>query len=136
MIAVPIDLLTDMIQHAREYSPVEACGLLAGTDGTIQKSYRLTNMDASREHFSLDPKEHFAAVKDARSLGLEILAVYHSHPETPARMSDEDLRLAIAPGFRYVIISLIDPDQPDVRCFYVIDGRTVEEQVQIQELQK
>ncbi|MHB1458187.1 MAG: M67 family metallopeptidase [Armatimonadota bacterium] len=136
MIAIPIDLLNDMIQHAREHSPVEACGLLGGVDNTIQKSYRLSNVDASREHFSLDPKEHFAAVKDARSLGIEILAVYHSHPETPARMSDEDLRLAFAPRFRYVIISLIDPDQPDVRCFSVIDGRPVEEQVKIQELQK
>jgi len=134
VIIIPSDILADMIQHARGRAPIEACGLLAGTGFTIEKSYRLTNIDGSREHFGLDPKEHFAVVKDVRSLGLEILAVYHSHPETPARMSDEDLRLAFAPGFQYVIISLVDPNHPDVRSFKVIDSQPVEEQVQIQEL--
>lgn len=133
MITITSDILADIILHAKEDAPIEACGLLAGNDAAIEKSYRLTNIDGSSEHFSLDPKEHFAVIKDARSLGLDVIAAYHSHPETPARMSDEDLRLAFAPEFRYVIISLVDPDNPAAKCFKVIDGRPVEEQVQIQE---
>ena len=90
-------------------------------------------MDACPEHFSLDPREQFTAVKDMRAEGLEMLAVYHSHPSTPARMSEEDLRLAVMPGLIYVIVSLANPAQPDLRSFKVVDGRPVEEEVQIQE---
>ncbi|MHB0912745.1 MAG: M67 family metallopeptidase [Armatimonadota bacterium] len=130
---IPSGILAEIIDHARIDAPVEACGLLAGTGSDIVKSYRLTNADISPEHFSLVPKEQFAVMKDARDLGLGILAVYHSHPETPARMSDEDLRLAVAPGFGYVIVSLANPLCPQAKCFRVLDGRPVEEDVIIQE---
>lgn len=129
MIIVPRHVLDDMIAHAREEAPVEACGLLAGVGVEVVRGYRLTNMDCSRDHFSLDPKEQFAAVKQARTLGLEILGVYHSHPETPARMSGEDLRFAFTPEFRYVIVSLMNGDPPEIRSFTVWEGNPVEEPV-------
>ena len=63
-----------ILKHARENLPEEACGLIAGTkdgnDKSIQKVYCLTNIDHSNEHFSLDPKEQLAAVKDMRANGL------------------------------------------------------------------
>ena len=133
MINIPLNILSNMIDHARSDAPVEACGLLAGTGLKVGKNYRLTNVDGSSEHFSLDPREQFSAVKDARALGLEILAVYHSHPVSPARMSEEDLRLAIAPGVLYVIVSLADLVQPQVKCFRVSDGLPVEEELVIEE---
>lgn len=126
MIFIPPDILSDMILHAREHAPVEACGLLVGVGDHITKSYRLTNVDASPEHFSLDPKEHFAVIKDIRPQGWDVISVYHSHPATPARMSQEDLRLAFAPDIRHVIVSLADND-PQVKCFVVSDGQAVEE---------
>ena len=52
--------------------------------------------------------EQFAAVKKARDAGLRLLSVYHSHPETPARMSDEDIRLANDTGTVYLIYSVSD----------------------------
>ena len=126
---IPREILDGLVEHARAVAPEEACGVLAGTDDGIAKSYPLTNLDHSPEHFSLDPREQLQAVRDARSLGLEIIAVYHSHPATPARMSEEDLRLAVAPDFRYVIVSLAAPDRPDVRAFSVQDGSPVPELV-------
>jgi proteasome lid subunit RPN8/RPN11 len=68
----------------------------------------MTNVDHSPEHFSFDPKEQFQAVKRARSLGLELVGVYHSHPATPARMSNEDIRLANDVSLRYLIYSRPD----------------------------
>ena len=63
-----------ILKHARENLPEEACGLIAGTkdgnDKSIKKVYCLTNIDHSNEHFSLDPKEQLAAVKDMRANGL------------------------------------------------------------------
>jgi len=133
MIVIPALIFEDLVSHAVADAPNEACGLLAGTESTVRNAYRLTNMDACPEHFSLDPREQFTAVKDMRAEGLEMLAVYHSHPSTPARMSEEDLRLAVMPGLIYVIVSLANPAQPDLRSFKVVDGRPVEEEVQIQE---
>lgn len=63
-----------MLAHARKELPDEACGLIAGeingTDKIVKKVYLLTNIDHSNEHFSLDPKEQLAAVKDMRANGL------------------------------------------------------------------
>lgn len=133
MIVIPPNIAAELVEHAKDHAPVEACGLLAGMGSSVTRCYRLTNVDASPEHFSMDPKEQFAAVKDMRASGLEMLAVYHSHPATPARMSREDLRLALTPGIRYVIVSLADPSQPAIRSFRVEEGAPVEAPVLIQE---
>ena len=91
-----------MLQHCKDGLPNESCGLLAGTvEGevkTVTKIYLLTNIDASNEHFSMDPKEQFAALKDARANGVEIIGNFHSHPESPSRPSEEDKRLAYDPN--------------------------------------
>ena len=134
MIVIGQSILNDMVEHAREQAPLEACGLLVGVNFEVKKSYRLTNVDASPEHFSLDPKEQFAVVKEIRPNGWDVLAVYHSHPATPARMSPEDLRLALAPGMQYVIVSLADSEKPQVKSFIVREGQPVEELVMTEEL--
>ena len=99
-----------MLKHCKDGLPNESCGLLAGTvEGevkTVTKIYLLTNIDASNEHFSMDPKEQFAALKDARANGVEIIGNFHSHPESPSRPSEEDKRLAYDPNIEYLILSL------------------------------
>lgn len=116
-----------MISHARRELPIEACGYLAGNDGTVAAHYEMTNADASDEHFSFNVQEQFAVIKDARAKGLKILAVYHSHPATPARPSDEDIALAHDPDVSYVIISL-EGNQEDIKSFRIVGG-TVEQEV-------
>jgi len=80
------------------------------------------NTDAAAEHYNMAPEEQFAVVKDMRSRGLRMLAIWHSHPVTPARMSEEDLRMAYTPNVVYVIVSLADPENPDIKGFTVADG--------------
>lgn len=86
-----------MAEHAKNNLPNEDCGLLGGTvDGDkkfVEKIYFLTNIDASPEHFSMDAKEQFAAVKNMRENSLKLLGNFHSHPASPARPSEEDKRL-------------------------------------------
>jgi proteasome lid subunit RPN8/RPN11 len=115
-----------MLAAARKAAPEEACGLLAGTDGRVSATYDLTNVDASGEHYSMLPEEQFAAVKDMRAKGLRMLGIWHSHPATPARMSDEDLRLAYTPEVVYVIVSLATRDKPDIRGFAVHNATSTE----------
>ena len=111
-----------IIDQAREGFPFEVCGILGGIGNIVSAIYPMTNTDASRDHFMMDPREQFSVAKALRSQALEMLAVYHSHPATPARPSDEDLRLALTPGISYVIVSLADSSEPIVRSFKIAEG--------------
>ena len=92
---IPQEIYSQLIEAAEGSSPLEACGLLAGKGSDINKFYEMTNADASPEHFTMLPEEQFAAIKDMRANGTEMLAIWHSHPETPPRMSEEDIKLAM-----------------------------------------
>jgi proteasome lid subunit RPN8/RPN11 len=121
----------DMISHAKEGFPLEVCGILGGIGHVVSDIRRMTNTDASNEHFMMDPREQFAVVKDFRAKGITITAIYHSHPETPARPSEEDTKLALTPGVSYVIISLSDSTVPDIRSYKIQSGIVTPEQIEI-----
>lgn len=112
-----------ILAHAESCLPEEACGLIAGeiTDSCkiIKKVYLLTNIDHSNEHFSLDPKEQLAAIKDMRAEGLTPLGNWHSHPESPSRPSEEDKRLAYDSSASYLILSLMYRNNPVLNSFRI-----------------
>jgi proteasome lid subunit RPN8/RPN11 len=128
-----------MIAHAREGLPNESCGLFAGTidktlidnmsndetdetkEKTVKAVYCLKNMDESPEHFSMAPEDQFRAISDMRKRGLILLGNFHSHPSTPARPSEEDIRLAFDPSLSYIIISLKD-SEPVLKSFIIKRG--------------
>ncbi len=120
-----------IVAHAEKELPNEACGLIGGTingdSKEIKKVYLLTNIDHSNEHFSLDPKEQLAAIKDMRQNGLVPLGNWHSHPESPSRPSDEDKRLAYDSKASYMILSLMDRQDPVLNSFK-ITGDTAEKE--------
>lgn len=110
MIEIPQHIIDAIIKQAYNELPDEACGLLTGEGNSVRKQYALTNTDHSPEHFSFDPKEQFAVLKEARKDNLRIIANYHSHPATAARPSEEDIRLAYDPDITYIIVSLAEAD--------------------------
>lgn len=118
-----------ILAHCKQGLPNESCGLLAGTvEGdvkTVTKVYLLTNIDASNEHFSMDPKEQLAALKDARAEGVSIIGNFHSHPESPSRPSEEDKRLAYDSTIEYLILSLQEPENPVLRAFGIDKDKNV-----------
>lgn len=120
-----------ILAHAVKELPDEACGLIAGIiegeDKIIKKVYLLTNTDHSNEHFSLDPKEQLSAVKDMRTQGLVPLGNWHSHPESPSRPSEEDKRLAYDSKASYMILSLMDRENPVLNSFR-IEGSNAEKE--------
>ena len=126
-----------ILEHARTGLPNEACGLLGGytkEDGSqvITDVYLLRNVDESREHFSMDPKEQFAAVKDIRGKGRELLGNFHSHPESPSRPSEEDIRLAYDSKIHYLILSLMEEGNPVLNSFHIEKGAVTRETLEIQ----
>jgi proteasome lid subunit RPN8/RPN11 len=134
MLQIPQQIIKDLFDHAKTGLPEEVCGYLAGTENQVTRQFRLTNIDHSNEHFSFDPKEQFQVVREARNLGLQILANYHSHPATPARPSVEDIRLAFDPNISYVIISLA-AELSDIKAFRIQNGEVEKEEIQIIERQ-
>ena len=118
-----------ILAHCEQGLPNEACGLLAGTveDNikTVTKVYLLNNVDASNEHFSMDPKEQLAALKDARSYGFGIIGNFHSHPESPSRPSEEDKRLAYDSTIEYLILSLQERENPVLKAFEIDKDKNV-----------
>ncbi len=125
----------EMVEHARTGLPNEACGLLGGTvEGdrrVVGKIYLLSNLDRSPEHFSMDPREQFAAVKDMRSKGWVLLGNFHSHPESPSRPSEEDKRLAFDPEASYLILSLQEKENPVLKSFNIKAGVVSEEAIEM-----
>ena len=119
-----------IIEHAQQDMPLEACGYLGGEDGTVVEAWCLKNIDQSGEHFSFDPKEQFRTVVAMRAKNQRAVAVYHSHPETPARPSQEDIRLAFDPEMVYVIVSLA-ASEPEVRAFRIVKEEVAEEPLDI-----
>lgn len=119
---IPQRIVTAMIAQARREAPLEACGILSGANQQVANMHEMTNADHSEDHFSLLPEEQFATIKKIRAADETMLAVYHSHPASPARPSEEDIRLAFMPGIIHVILSLLNPDQPEIKGFRIDDN--------------
>ena len=92
MITVKREDYEAILAHARACLPEEACGLIGGTidpagNKRVEKVYLLENTDHSNEHFTLSPQSQLAAVKDMRANGWMPLGNWHSHLESPFRLS-------------------------------------------------
>ena len=135
MLRIRQDILDKIIAHSRSEAPLEACGYLAQKDGVVCRHIAMKNIDASPVHYSMDPAQQFAAVKSCRNEGLAIRAVYHSHPETPARPSLEDIKLAYDPALSYVIISLAG-ENPVAKSFRIQKEKVLPEEIDIIEVKK
>ena len=131
---IPVKIANEMIGQAKDGAPLEICGILGGIDGRVEKLYAMTNTDASNEYYNMDPGEQFAAVKDMRAVGTKMVAIYHSHPESPARPSEEDIRLAFTNGVLHVVLSLQDSSKPEARAFNINDGVVSESELKIVEI--
>ncbi len=131
MLELPQNIYERMITQARDGFPLEVCGILGGKGDVVSAIYPMTNTDASGDHFMMEPREQFSVVKELRFRELEMLAVYHSHPATPARPSDEDIRLALTPDISYVIVSLADASTPEVRSFKIAERKVGSEELRI-----
>ena len=125
-----------MVAHALRGFPLEACGLLAGSpssDGAsaaVRRFYPCENAAASAKLYTVAPRDHLRADRDAESNGWQIIGVVHSHTHTDAYPSPTDVAQAPDPGWHYVIVSLRD-DEPSVRSYRIVDGEVTEERVQV-----
>jgi [CysO sulfur-carrier protein]-S-L-cysteine hydrolase len=110
-------LIDEMVAHARDDLPNECCGMIAGSDGEATGIIRVANSAASPLRYEMDSQGQFDALKEIEADG-ELLAIYHSHTKSAAYPSQTDVNQAQNwPEQVYVIVSLADPDGPDVKAF-------------------
>jgi [CysO sulfur-carrier protein]-S-L-cysteine hydrolase len=126
-------LLDEIVAHAREETPNECCGMVAGSDGRATRVYRARNAEASPLRYSIHPADQFRITMEIEDSGQEIAAIYHSHTKSPAEPSQTDVNLAENwPDPLYLICSLADPADPDVRGFEIRDGRSLEVELDVE----
>jgi len=115
----------ELVVHAREEAPNECCGYLRAEHGTVRQVFRSRNLRASPYGYELDPQSLLAANR-LDDEGHDV-AIYHSHPRSPAEPSQTDINLAHYPHWRYLIVSL--DGEPSVRAWRIADGRVDEEEI-------
>jgi len=131
-VKIPKPLVEALFAHAQEAYPEECCGLLAGTNNIPSHLYRVQNAHATPKVFyEMAPKEQFYAFKNMRHNGLHLVAIYHSHPESPARPSQSDIRLAYDPEPFYLLVSLQQRDAPQLRAYRIEEGVVTEEPLEV-----
>jgi proteasome lid subunit RPN8/RPN11 len=119
----------EIIGHCLDGVPLEACGLIAGSPSTglAIVSYPAANDAASARLYTVNPRDHLKADRDAEARGLEIMGVFHSHTHTEAYPSPTDVAQAPDPGWHYVLVSL--RAEPVLRSYQIAGGNISEEAV-------
>jgi [CysO sulfur-carrier protein]-S-L-cysteine hydrolase len=120
---LPRAMRDQIVAHARRDAPRECCGVIGGRKGHVETLYPLTNLDQGTDFYRIDDAELFRVYQQIDGDGGEIVAIYHSHPVSRAYPSPTDVRLAAWPDAHYLICSLANPEQPDLRAFRIVDGQ-------------
>jgi proteasome lid subunit RPN8/RPN11 len=118
-------LLQEIVDAARAALPNEAVGLLVGADEPA-RYVAMRNASASPYRYSIDDDEKLRTWVDVESRGEEVVAIVHSHVATPAEPSKTDIELAYFPEVLYLICSLANPDQPDIRAWSIVESTVSE----------
>jgi [CysO sulfur-carrier protein]-S-L-cysteine hydrolase len=121
----------DLVEHARESAPNECCGYMRLGNGAVEEVFRAENLRNSPYGYELDAKSLLRANElDDEGFGV---AVYHSHPRSPAEPSQTDINLAQYPHWLQVIVTLAGRDGgPEVRAWRIEDGQVEEQDVVVE----
>lgn len=124
-LTVPDLLLEEVIGHARERAPIECCGLLAGHItggvGVVAHRYPIENSALSATEYETDADQMMLAFRDMRERGIELLAIYHSHPKSAPVPSRRDIeRNTYGETVVHLIVSLAG-EKPDIRAWWLAE---------------
>jgi proteasome lid subunit RPN8/RPN11 len=135
VLVIRTDLVEAMVAHARADHPDEACGVLAGPEGSDcpERHIAMVNAERSPTFYRFDAQEQLKVWRALEEAGDAAVVIYHSHTATEAYPSGTDVGLAAEPDAHYVLVSTRDPSQDEVRSYRIIDGVVSEEPVNIVE---
>ena len=117
---LPEQMRAAIIDHAKRDAPRECCGIIAGRAGVPMQLYETRNVAAGNRFYEIDPAQLIdLEFREFPAQGLELVAIYHSHPESPAYPSATDVELAFWPDAVFLICSLADRGLPEIRGFRI-----------------
>ena len=116
-----------IIDHARREHPRECCGVILGKGALPTRVLEMNNIAEGNRFYEIDPAQLIELeFKILPGEDLELLAIYHSHPESQAFPSATDIELAFWSEAVYLICSLERPQHPYICGFHIQDGGVVE----------
>ncbi|HEY5151058.1 MAG TPA: M67 family metallopeptidase [Mycobacterium sp.] len=135
MLVIRADLVDAMVAHVRADHPDEACGVLAGPDGTDRPHRHIAMLNAERSptFYRLDSGEQLKVWREMDANDEVPVVIYHSHTATEAYPSRTDISYAAEPDAHYVLISTRDPGEHELRSYRIRDGLVTEEPITIVE---
>lgn len=133
-VQIPRTVVNEILHQAQSHDELEVCGLLGGRGGKINACYPIDNVSEDPAHlFRMDPKEQIDAMRQMRENGEDLIAIYHSHPHSPARPSATDLKQAAYPEALYLIVSLDTKGVLELRGFRLKDKQVEEVALELEE---
>lgn len=130
--SLPRELFDEIAEHARSELPNECCGLVGGQGRSASSVHRARNAFASPLRYEIHPSDQLSIINAIEDAGEELVAIYHSHTESPAYPSQTDVNLARNwPDPIYLICSLAEPTEPAIRGFAIADSEAEEVEVAI-----
>ncbi|EHI11816.1 Mov34/MPN/PAD-1 family protein [Mycolicibacterium thermoresistibile ATCC 19527] len=135
MLVIRRDLVDAVVAHARADHPDEACGVLAGPEGSDRPERHIPMLNAERSptFYRFDSMEQLKVWRQMEDNGEAPIVIYHSHTATEAYPSRTDIDLASEPDAHYLLVSTRDPDRHELRSYRIVDGVVTEEPVNIVE---
>ena len=135
MLVIRGDLVDAMVAHARADHPDEACGVIAGREGSHrpERFIPMVNAERSPTFYRFDSGEQLKVWRDMEDADEVPVVIYHSHTATEAYPSRTDILYASEPDAHYVLVSTRDPDEHELRSYRIVDGVVTEEPVNIVE---
>jgi [CysO sulfur-carrier protein]-S-L-cysteine hydrolase len=135
VLVIRADLVEAIVAHARLDHPDEACGVLAGPEGSDrpERHIAMVNAERSPTFYRFDSQEQLKVWRALDEADEVPVVIYHSHTATEAYPSRTDINLASEPDAHYVLVSTRDPDLDEVRSYRIADGVVTEEPMNIVE---
>jgi len=125
-VVIPAAVRDEIIAHARAGLPNEACGILAGRDGRVERFFPAESDEPSPYYYRIEARDQIRIMNAIDDAGLDLVGIYHSHTSSPAYPSRTDAEQAFWPDAVYVIVSLAVPEA-DVRGYRIHDMAITEE---------
>ena len=135
MLTIRADLVDAIVAHARADHPDEACGVIAGPEGSDrpERHIPMVNAERSPTFYRFDSGEQLKVWRDMENSDEAPVVIYHSHTATEAYPSRTDISYAAEPDAHYVLVSTRDPDIHELRSYRIRDGVVTEEPVTVVE---
>jgi proteasome lid subunit RPN8/RPN11 len=127
-VVIPAAVRDEIVAHARAGLPNEACGILAGVDGRVERFFPAESDEPSPYYYRIESRDQIRIMNEIDEAGLDLVGIYHSHTSSPAFPSRTDAEQAFWPDAVYVIVSLASPEA-DVRGYRIRDMEVTEEEL-------